>query len=70
MSRILIIDDEKNIRRTFGMVLKSEGFEVAEAASGEEGLEAWRADGADVVILDVRLPGKDGLEILREMRAE
>ncbi len=70
MSRILIIDDEKNIRRTFGMVLKSEGFEVAEAADGEAGLEAWRADGADVVILDIRLPGKDGLEVLREMRAE
>ncbi len=70
MSRILIIDDEKNIRRTFGMVLKSEGFEVAEAASGEEGLDAWRADGADVVVLDVRLPGIDGLETLRRLRAE
>ncbi|MBU1072126.1 sigma-54 dependent transcriptional regulator, partial [bacterium] len=44
--------------------------EVAEAASGEEGLDAWRADGADVVILDVRLPGIDGLETLRRLRAE
>jgi len=70
MPRILIIDDEKNIRRTFGMVLASEGFEVADADSGEAGLDAWRADGADVVILDVRLPGIDGLETLRRMRAE
>ncbi|MBC8426672.1 sigma-54-dependent Fis family transcriptional regulator [bacterium] len=70
MSRILIIDDEKNIRRTFGMVLKSEGFEVVEAGSGEDGLDLWRAEGADVVILDVRLPGLDGLEVLRRMRTE
>ena len=70
MARILIIDDEKNIRRTFGMVLKGEGFEVIEAESGEAGLELWRSEGADVVILDVRLPGIDGLEVLRRMRTE
>ncbi len=70
MARILIIDDEKNIRRTFGMVLKGEGFEVLEAGSGEDGLELWRAEGADVVILDVRLPGIDGIEVLRTMHAE
>ena len=48
MSRILIIDDEKNIRRTFGMVLKSEGFKVTEAASGEDGLVELEKNGADL----------------------
>ncbi len=67
--RILIVDDEKNIRKTFGMVLKSEGFAVAEAGTGEEGLVALDRHGADLVILDVKLPGIDGLETLRRIRA-
>jgi two-component system, NtrC family, nitrogen regulation response regulator NtrX len=69
-ARILIIDDEKNIRRTFGMVLKSEGFTISEAASGEEGLAEFEKHGADLVILDIKLPGIDGLETLRRMREQ
>ncbi len=66
---ILIVDDERNIRRTFGMVLRAEGFEVREADSGEAALAAV-ADGAcDLVVLDVRLPGLDGIETLRRLRA-
>ena len=70
MTRILIVDDEKNIRRTFGMVLSGEGFEVSEAESGEDALAALAAEVPDLMILDVKLPGIDGLEVLRRVRLE
>jgi len=70
MNRILICDDERNIRRTFGMVLSSEGFQVAEAESGEDALALLKREGADLLILDVRLPGIDGLETLRRLRGD
>lgn len=66
---ILIVDDERNIRRTFGMVLRAEGFAVREAESGEEALGVAAREACDLVILDVRLPGIDGLETLRRLRA-
>ncbi len=70
MSRhVLIVDDEKNIRRTFAMVLESEGFTVATAETGEEGLEMCVREKPDVVVLDVKLPGIDGIETLRRLRA-
>lgn len=67
---ILIADDERNIRRTFGMVLRGEGFAVEEAESGEQALAVCRDRRVDLVILDVRLPGIDGLETLRRLRAD
>lgn len=67
---ILIIDDEKNIRRTLAMVIEGEGFDTETAASGEEGLTLLRqAGGADMVFLDVMLPGINGLETLRRIKA-
>ena len=66
--KILIVDDERNIRRTFGMVLRAEGFEVLEAGTAEDALALLNKQGADLVILDVRLPGMDGLEALREIK--
>ena len=67
--RILIIDDEENIRRVTRMTLEAAGYEVGEAADGERGLEAF-GDGAewDAVLLDQRMPGLDGLETLREIK--
>ncbi len=67
--KILIVDDERNIRRTFKMVLESEGMTVAVAETGEEGLESAAADRPDAVLLDVRLPGLDGIEVLRRLHA-
>ncbi len=69
-STILIVDDEKNIRRTVRLVLESEGFAVEEASSGEEALARLPDIGADVMLLDVQLPGISGLETLDRMRAE
>lgn len=68
-SRILIIDDEAQIRRFLGIGLRAQGYEVVEAASGREGLERLAAGGVDLVILDLGLPDLDGLEVLRELRA-
>ncbi len=65
---VLIVDDEKNIRRTFQIVLRAEGFDVAVAATGEEALESCRHARPDVVVLDVRLPGMDGIETLRRLK--
>jgi CheY-like chemotaxis protein len=67
--RILIIDDEENIRRVTRLTLQAAGYEVGEAADGERGLEAF-ADGStwDAVLLDQRMPGMDGLETLRRIK--
>jgi two-component system nitrogen regulation response regulator NtrX len=67
-AKILVVDDEKNIRRTLGMILRPEGFEVLEAESGEEALGLFGDEGTDLVILDVQLPGVSGIETLRSIR--
>ncbi|MEM9072386.1 MAG: sigma-54 dependent transcriptional regulator, partial [Myxococcota bacterium] len=64
---VLVIDDEKNIRRTLRMVLEGAGFEVLDADSAERGLELLD-ESVDLVILDVRLPGMSGLEALEQIR--
>lgn len=66
--RILIIDDEAGVRQTLAQVLEDEGFAPQQAESGEEGMRMIETDGIDLVLLDVWLPGKDGLEILQTMR--
>ncbi|MDD9937548.1 MAG: sigma-54 dependent transcriptional regulator [Myxococcales bacterium] len=68
-ARILVVDDEKNIRRTLRMVLEGPGYEVLEAATGEEGLQQLDQEEVDLLILDVRLPGMGGIEALQKIRA-
>jgi two-component system nitrogen regulation response regulator NtrX len=71
MSRtVLIIDDEASIRQSLSGALKDEGFKVSSAASGQEGLEALRTGRPDVVLLDIWMPGLDGLETLKQIKAE
>jgi two-component system, NtrC family, nitrogen regulation response regulator NtrX len=67
--RILVVDDERNIRRTLRMVLEGEGSEVLEAATGEEALTHLSQPGAgiQVVIMDVLMPGLSGLEVLERL---
>ncbi len=66
---ILVVDDEKNIRRTLRMVLEGAGFSTLEAGSAEEGLEQLAANEIDLVILDVRLPKMSGIDALAKIRA-
>jgi len=67
-ARLLVIDDEPQIRRFLRISLIAQGYEVIEAGTGKEGLEALSTRGADLVILDLGLPDMDGQQVLRELR--
>ena len=67
MARILVIDDERGIRNTLKDILEYEKHEIEIAATGEEGLELLRNNGFDLVFLDVKMPGLDGIEVLQEV---
>jgi two-component system KDP operon response regulator KdpE len=65
---ILIVDDEPQIRRVMRTTLSSQGYSVIEAKSGDEALEKFRAERADLILLDVNMPGTSGLDTCREIR--
>jgi DNA-binding response OmpR family regulator len=69
-SRVLVVDDEPGIRKTLRAYLEDEGYEVTVLADGAQVLPAVRSFSPDVVILDVMLPGMDGIEVLRQIRQE
>ena len=69
MTRVLIVEDEENYRLTIGFMLRREGFDVAEAADGAAGLELFDRAGADIVLLDLMMPGLSGIEVCRALRA-
>ncbi len=66
--RILLVDDDPNISHLVRLYLEKEGFAVTEAARGDTALESFRKDMPALVLLDVMLPGLDGLQVLREIR--
>jgi two-component system nitrogen regulation response regulator NtrX len=68
-SRILVIDDESAIRDSLRMMLEYEGYEFVGAATGQEGLALVERDSPDLVILDVKMPGMDGIEVLDRLQA-
>jgi len=70
MKRILVVDDEDQIRSLLGKMLRYEGYEVIEVADGKEAVKRFREEPADLVITDIFMPEKDGLEIIRELRRE
>src|SRR3954464_13360883 len=66
MTNILIIDDEKAIRKTLSEILSFEGYKIEEAADGEEGLKKFREKGYEVVLCDIKMPRIDGLDFLQK----
>lgn len=68
MARILVVDDDDDIRRLVATTLFLHGHEVVEAESGEEAIEKVESDTPDLVVLDVMMPGMTGWEVLKEMR--
>jgi two-component system response regulator MtrA len=68
--RVLVVDDDTALAEMLGIVLQGEGLETRFCAHGDEALEAFRSTRPDVVLLDLMLPGKDGLEVCRLIRAE
>jgi DNA-binding NtrC family response regulator len=66
--KILLVDDEEDFRKTLGNRLRKRNFEVEEAESGTQALEAMGRQVSDVVVLDVRMPGMDGLEVLKRIK--
>ncbi len=70
MAKILVIDDEPSITSLITAYLKPEGYDVFVAADGNAGLKAARAYKPDLVVLDIMLPGMDGIELLSQLRRE
>jgi len=68
MSNILIIDDEKAIRKTLSEILSYEGYKIDEAGDGEEGLKKFREKEYDVILCDIKMPKIDGIEFLEKAK--
>lgn len=67
--RVLVVDDDPQIRRVMRTTLEAKGYDVDEAGSGEQALELIRTEKYDLIILDINLPGKSGVETCREVRS-
>lgn len=67
---VLVIEDEPDIQTFVVWLLALEGYEVGAASTGEHGLEMARAGGANLMLLDLRLPGRDGWSVLAEMKRD
>ncbi len=70
MARILIIDDESQIRSMLRLMLERVGFEVSEAADGMEGIRQYRDNPADLIITDLIMPNKDGIGMIIDLKKE
>ncbi|MCW2747318.1 MAG: response regulator receiver, partial [Nocardioidaceae bacterium] len=68
MTRVLVVEDEESYSEALSYVLRKEGFEVSLAATGHEALTEFDRTGADIVLLDLMLPGIPGTEVCRQLR--
>ena len=69
MAKILVIDDEQGIRNLLDTLLRRKGYDVVLAESGRKGLELFRRERPDVVVLDLKMPEMDGLTVLRQIHS-
>ncbi|MEJ6577386.1 MAG: response regulator transcription factor [Actinomycetota bacterium] len=70
MARILVIEDESSFSEAISFLLRKEGFEVGVAETGQAGLEEYERHGADLILLDLMLPGLSGTEVCRQIRTK
>ena len=70
MASILLVEDDASVREAVAMALEGDGHRVETAVSGDEALQRWRRSRPDLLLLDVMLPGADGLEVCRAVRRE
>ena len=68
--KILIVEDDGNIRELLRLYLEREGYEITEAANGEEGVELWRKINPDMILLDVMMPIMDGWQVCKIRRPQ
>ena len=68
MAKILVIDDDRGIRHLIDIVLRHKGYHVLLAENGQRGLELFRQERPDVIVLDLKMPEMDGLTVLRHVR--
>jgi two-component system NtrC family sensor kinase len=68
MDKLLLIDDEPDILRVLSMSLKADGYEVVSAQNGAEGIAAFEKEKPDIVITDIKMPGMDGIEVLKKVK--
>ena len=68
MPKILIVDDQRNMRTTLAMMLRGAGYEVDEASDGEQGCDRAGTGGYDIVLTDLRMGTKDGIDVLRAIK--
>ena len=68
MTKILLIEDESSIRESVAFLLEKEGFQVIQEEDGTQGFKYFEANSADLILLDLMLPGMDGLEICKQVR--
>ncbi len=70
MKKILVIDDEQNIRLLYKEELEEQGYQVTVAATAEEAMGKIEADKPDLITLDIKMPGMDGIEFMRKLKEE
>ena len=68
MKKILLVDDEPSIQIVYREEFEDEGYEVLSAVNGKEGLQKFQDEAPDIVILDIHMPGMNGIEVLRQMK--
>lgn len=70
MTRVLVVEDEESFSDALSYMLRKEGYEVAVASNGVDAIDSFEKSGADLVLLDLMLPGMDGIDVCTEIRAE
>src|SRR4030066_1988061 len=66
--KVLIVDDEERVVQSIAVVLEDEGFRIARAQSGEEAIKVFREEEPDITLLDIWMPGMDGIEVLKRFK--